>query len=148
MNEKRYIELIEKYFAEEISEEEKVEMEKIFSQDARLRKEFEEQKKVREALKKMKLKEPPREAWDNYWTHVYNRVERKIAWVLISIAAIVLLSYSAIESIENLLRDVQTPAIVRYAIFVLSVGLIILFVSLVREKFFVSKHDKYKEVQR
>jgi hypothetical protein len=28
------------------------------------------------------------------------------------------------------------------------VGLIILFVSLVREKFFVSKHDKYKEVQR
>jgi elongation factor P--beta-lysine ligase len=148
MNEKRYIELIEKYFAEEISEEEKVEMEKIFSQDARLRKEFEEQKKVREALKKMKLKEPPREAWDNYWTHVYNRVERKIAWVLISIAAIVLLSYSAIESIENLLRDVQTPAIVKYAIFVLSVGLIILFVSLVREKFFVSKHDKYKEVQR
>jgi len=148
MNEKRYIELIEKYFAGEISEEEKVEMEKIFSQDARLRKEFEEQKKVREALKKMKLKEPPREAWDNYWTHVYNRVERKIAWVLISIAAIVLLSYSAIESIENLLRDVQTPAIVKYAIFVLSVGLIILFVSLVREKFFVSKHDKYKEVQR
>jgi len=148
MNEKRYIELIEKYFAEEISEEEKVEMEKIFSQDARLRKEFEEQKKVREALKKMKLKEPPREAWDNYWTHVYNRVERKIAWVLISIAAIVLLSYSAIESIENLLRDVQTPAIVKYVILVLSVGLIILFVSLVREKFFVSKHDKYKEVQR
>ena len=74
MNE-RFIYLIEKYFDNELSIDEKTELNSLI-QNEDLKNEFEEQKRVKEVLSKMKLKNPSVEVWDKYWVGVYNKLER------------------------------------------------------------------------
>ena len=39
-------------------------------------------------MSKRELKKPPKEVWKLYWTSVYNRLGRRIGWILLSIGAI------------------------------------------------------------
>ena len=55
INEK-YIVLMEKYLSNDISKEEKKELKDFMNSDSELKTEFEEQKKIKEVLNKMKLK--------------------------------------------------------------------------------------------
>ncbi len=147
MNE-RFIFLLEKYFENNLTDLESQEFETLINSNAKLKQEFEEQKKIKEVLKKMTLKNPSKEAWDGYWLGIYNRIERGIAWIAISIGAIIFFGYASIEAVNSFINDTQTPPIVKVGISILFFGALVLVFSLLREKFFTSKHDKYKEVQR
>ncbi|MDT8322804.1 MAG: hypothetical protein RRA94_01730 [Bacteroidota bacterium] len=105
-------------------------------------------RKVKEATMDLKLSEPVPDVWDGYWKGVYNRTERGIAWVLVTLGAAVLFAWGAIEFVSELWTDSQVPLIVRIGIFTLAGGLFLLFFSVIRERWFASRHDKYKEVQR
>jgi len=146
MNEK-FIYLIEKYFDGELTTDEKNEFDSLLL-DENLRNEFEEQKRVKEVLNKMKLKNPSAEVWDKYWLGVYNKVERGIAWVAVSIGFLILIIYGSIEAVEKFFADTQTPGIVKFGISALVIGGLILLFSVIREKLFTGTRDKYKEVQR
>lgn len=144
----RFIYLTEKYFSGDLDENEKNELKLLIGNNEKLKSEFEEQKKTKEILAKMKLKNPSEEVWDKYWEGIYNRLERGIAWIIISIGAILVLGYSAFESLEKLFADNQISPLLRIGILLLVAGGIILIVSLIREKFFKMKNNKYKEIQR
>ncbi len=144
----RFIILLEKYFENNLTDSESQEFETLINSNAKLKKEFEEQKEIKEVLKKMTLKNPSKEAWDGYWLGIYNRIERGIAWIAISIGAIIFFGYASIEAVNSFINDTQTPPIVKVGISILFFGALVLIFSLLREKFFASKHDKYKEVQR
>ena len=148
MNNNRYIELVEKYFSFEISENEKEELDAILEKDPDKKNEFEEQKKIMEVMKKMTLSNPKKEFWDTYWINLYNRIERGIAWIIISIGAIILFGYGAVKAVSQLIEDTTTPLVIKYGLAILAVGVVILLISLIREKWFSSKKDKYKEIQR
>jgi uncharacterized protein YbjQ (UPF0145 family) len=113
-----------------------------------LKKEFEEQKRIKEVLRKMKLKNPSREVWDSYWMGIYNRIERGIAWVVISIGALLFFGYASYEVVNAFINSTKTPPLAKLGITLLVFGALILIFSLIREKIFTSKRDKYKEVQR
>jgi hypothetical protein len=147
INEK-FVELVEKYFSNDISKEEKIEFEKMLISDSQLQSEFEEQKRIKEVLNKMKLKNPSREIWDSYWMGVYNRIERGIAWVVISIGAMIFFGYASYEIVNAFIKDTQAPVLAKIGISMLVFGGLILLFSLLREKIFTSKRDKYKEIQR
>ena len=147
MNE-RFIILLEKHFENEMTDSESQEFEALINSNAELKQEFEEQNRIKEVLRKMKLKNPSREVWDGYWLGIYNRVERGIAWIAISIGAIIFFGYASIEAVNSFINDTHTPPIVKVGISILVFGALVLIFSLLREKFFTSKHDKYKEVQR
>ncbi|MBI9072173.1 MAG: ferric reductase-like transmembrane domain-containing protein [Melioribacteraceae bacterium] len=147
MNE-RFIYLLEKYFENELLPEEKIEFNSLLENDEELKKEFSEQKKVKEVLSKMSLKNPTNEFWDKYWMSTYNRLERGIAWIVISVGAIILFTYAALEAIEQFFADNSAPIIIKIGIATLIVGFVMLLFSLFREKIFNSAKDKYKEIQR
>lgn len=147
MNEKLII-LIEKYFNKTLTNSEKQEFDTLLNTNPEFKREFEDQKTVKEVLKKMTLKNPSKEVWDGYWLGVYNKIERGIAWIAISIGAIIFFSYASIEFVNAFINDTQTPPLVKVGIGILIFGMLVLVFSLIREKFFTSKHDKYKEVQR
>ena len=147
INEK-FIVLTEKYFSDELSKEEKIELERMLKSDSQLQSEFDEQKNIKEVLNKMKLKNPSREVWDSYWMGVYNRIERGIAWVVISIGALIFFGYASYEIVNAFIKDTQAPVLAKIAISMLVFGGLILLFSLIREKIFSSKRDKYKEIQR
>jgi hypothetical protein len=144
----KFIILMEKYFSNEISNEEKKEFEELINSNSNLKAEFEEQKGIKEVLSKMKLKNPSREVWDSYWMGVYNRIERGIAWVVISVGALIFFGYASYEIVNAFIKDTQAPGIAKIGISMLFFGGLILLFSLIREKLFASKRDKYKEIQR
>ena len=105
-------------------------------------------KKVKEVTDKMKFKKLPEFYWDDYWKHIYNRIERGLSWLLLSIGAIIVLSFAGWEFLDRLIEDSNMHPILKGGIFILTIGLMILVVSIVREKLMVRRVDKYREVER
>ncbi len=132
----------------ELNAEEREELERILGADPRLRDEWNRLSKVKEVTQSMVLRKPPEEVWEDYWASVYSRLERGIGWILVSVGAIVLLGYGAWQGVQALIADVDMPWFLKGAILATSVGLVVLFVSVLREKLFIRVRDPYKDVQR
>lgn len=144
----RFIYLLERYFDNNLTEEERKEFEIMIDKDPGLREEFNEQKRIKEVLSKMKLKNPANEFWDGYWLSIYNRIERGLAWIAISIGAVIFFVYVSIEAVRNFVNDTQTPELVKFGIGLLIFGILVLLYSVIREKITTAKKDHYKEIQR
>jgi hypothetical protein len=144
----RFFYLLEKYLQDNLSVKEKEELEDILRKDPSLKEELAEQKRIKEEINKMQLKNPSNEFWDKYWLSVFNKAERKFAWLLVIIGAIIIISFAAIEAVDQFLKDMQTPLVLKIGIAAFTAGMVVLLVSVVREKFSTYKKDQYKEIQR
>ncbi len=106
-------------------------------------------RKLKEVTMQLQFKSAPDEVWDRYWTGIYNRIERGVAWLLISLGAAVLLTYAGFKAVESLIADPNLELITKVGMIAVIGGLAILLVSLIRERLFTRKTDKYaKEVKR
>ncbi|MBZ0199549.1 MAG: hypothetical protein K8H86_06760 [Ignavibacteriaceae bacterium] len=144
----RFIYLMENYFDDSLPDEEKKELFNLIEQQPDLKDEFEEQKQIKEVLSKMKMKNPSVEVWDRYWFGIYNRIERGLAWIAISIGALIFFGFVSYHTVQSLINDTHTPALVKYGLAAMLFGLLVLALSVIREKYFTYKNDKYKEIQR
>ena len=132
----------------EISFENRAELERGLETDGELRREWESMRRVKEVTAEMGFREPPEEIWGRYWTSVYNKFERGIAWILLSLGTVVVLAYGAWKWVESIWGATDVPLFVRLGILAIAIGLLVLAVSVVREKLFTGKRDPYKEIQR
>lgn len=148
MMEERFFELAEKYLNKNLSQQDRNELEALIIRDPKLKSELEEQEKIKEVIKKMSLKNPGKEIWDSYWLGIYNRIERSLAWIAVSVGVLILIIYGTIEAVNEFVKDTQTPAILKFGVAAIVIGILVLLFSVVREKLYTSKKDKYKEVQR
>lgn len=132
----------------EISESEWAELDRVMEADETLRAEWESLSRVKERTAKLELAKPPDELWEGYMDSVYRRVERGIGWILLSVGAVVLLSYGLWQMIHELIGDVTVPWYVKGGVLAMLIGVVILAVSVIREKYFVFKDDPYRDVNR
>jgi hypothetical protein len=109
---------------------------------------FSEQTKVKEVANTMKFKKLPEYYWDEYWQHIYNRIERSAAWIFTSVGAIIVLSFSAWYFVDAILANKELNIYFKAGIFLLAIGLVILGVSTLREKLMVKRIDKYRGIER
>ena len=133
---------------DEISGEEQAELDRYLARDDNLRREWHSMGQVKEVTSSMAFREPPEEVWETYWTSVYNKIERGIGWIFVSIGAVVVLAWAARIWIETLFEDNGMPLFVKLAILSVTVGFLVLAVSVIREKLFTRIRDPYKEIQR
>lgn len=147
-NSERLRELIVKEVDELTTSDEKLELKSLLNKYPEFIQELNEQKKMQEVSKKMKLKSPSQEVFDSYWMGVYNRIERGIGWIIFSVGAVILITYGLFKFVETLISDSQLETIVKIGIIGVIAGIVIIFVSIIREKLTIRKTDKYKEVQR
>jgi hypothetical protein len=110
--------------------------------------EFEEMGKFEEVMGKMELKKAPKEMWQVYWASVYNRLERRIGWIFLSIGAMILLFFGGYKLVESILQDPSISWFLKAGILAFLAGMVILLVSLAREQFFVRKRERYKEIEQ
>jgi predicted anti-sigma-YlaC factor YlaD len=143
-----YEKLVSSYLDGELSAEQKERFEEHLRICSHCKQELLKFKKLKEVTEKMKFVEPPEKAWGRYWTGVYNRLERGTGWILTSIGAIILLFYGVWRWLQSLIRDFHLALMVKIGILVLAGGLIILLISVIREKVFTYKKERYKEVVR
>ena len=64
----------------------------------------------------MELKNPPKDAWRLYWASVYNRLERRIGWILLSIGAMIILFFGGYKMVEGIIQDPSTPLLLKAGI--------------------------------
>ena len=132
----------------ELSSVEQAELERLLSSDKDLNREWDRLRAVKEVTKTMTFREPPEEVWDTYWVSVYNRAERSLGWLLISVGLIGVMAWAGWQWVDALLTEAEIPIWVKLAIFATVLGGGIVFLSVVRERWFTRKHDPYKEVER
>ncbi len=110
--------------------------------------ELEKMKRVKSMTMRIRMADLEDQEWESYWARIYNRGERFLGWILFSIGAIITLSWGMYQLMAELLRDPTIPVIVRLGIFGVVTGLIVLLVSVARQRFFAWKRDPYREVKR
>jgi len=132
----------------ELEPGEREELDRLLDADPALRREWTRMSAVKEVTGAMTLRRPPGETWDRYFESVYNRLERGVAWTLVSLGAIVLAGYALWHALEGLLASTGLPPVVKVAIFAVLLGGVILLVSVVRERLFVRRTDPYREIDR
>ena len=132
----------------EIDGNEREELEHHLTANPALRAEWQRMERVKEVTSEMEYQAPSNEIWSHYWSSVYSRLERGIGWVLLSIGAIVLLSYGGWKVVQSVITTTDVPWIIRGAILAVLAGFVILTVSVVREKLFMRKSNPYKDVVR
>ena len=93
------------------------------------------------------LREAPREAWDGFQDKVYNRGERGLGWLLLIIGIAVVGGYGLLR-LAVVLLAAAIPVVVRLGVFVAVAGLLVLLVSILRERLFTRKRDRYDDVVR
>ena len=147
-DQQRIKELISSYIDGELSEAQKKSVEDHLKECPECQKEFEEMKKLEEVMSQMELRKPPKETWQVYWSSVYNRLERSIGWILFSIGAIILLFFGGYKAVEGIIQDQTISLLLKVGILAAMAGLVVLLVSLLRERLFVRKRERYKEVEK
>ena len=148
MNHQKIKELISSYNDGELNQEQKKKVEKHLEDCPECRKELEEMRKFEEVMSQMELKKPPEEVWKRYWASVYNRLERRIGWILLSIGAMIILFFGGYKMIEGIIVDPSTPLLLKVGILTALGGIVVLLVSILREQIFVRKRERYKEVEK
>jgi len=111
------------------------------------RDEFGKLNKLNEVTDDMKYFDLPDRLLAGYWHGIYNKIERGIGWMFLSIGAIILLIYGGWILFEKFFNDPTISLTAKIGIGAAIIGLIILLVSIIRERIFSKKHDRYDEVE-
>jgi len=128
----------------EMSAEEKMEYEQHVSACEECAAELASLGRVVELTDELKLRTPDDEFWDGYWESVYRRSERSIGFFFVIAGILLVLFY-------GIFKAVTSPRLLTYegvSVTVILVGLVVIFVSVARERFHESRNDPYKGVRR
>ena len=104
--------------------------------------------RVKEVTMTMGVARPPEEFWDQFKRSPLHRSERGIAWTLIAIGAAIL-GVSALWAWIEAWLAADIPWVMKLASGSVAVGIALLLVSVLRERWVLSRRDPYsKEIER
>ncbi len=132
----------------EMNEDDRRRFEEHLAGCAACAREMEEFRRLKQVTDGIALAEPEERVWQQYWGNVYNRLERGVGWAILSVAGILLLMYGGFVAIEKLIEDPALSIILKVGLLALLGGLAILFVSVLRERFYFWSRERYREVRR
>ncbi len=136
------------YLDNELNEEQKRAFEEHLAGCPDCTRDLAEFRKLKQMTDSVTLVEPEDRVWDQYWSNVYNRIERGLGWILFSVAAIVLLICGGFRAIESIIEDPAVGVLMKIGLLALLGGLVILFVSVLRERVYFWSRDRYRDVRR
>jgi len=111
------------------------------------REEYAKLKNLKEVTDDMKYFDLPDRLLAGYWNGIYNNIERGIGWLLFSLGAVIIISYAGWQFLNGFFYDPSVPFILKIGVGILILGAIFLLVSILRERLFSKKHDRYDEVE-
>lgn len=148
MDNERKRELLTKVVDGVAGEAEKAEFETLAAADPVLKDEYTAMSRIKEVTDAMQYKELPDSFWDGYWNGIYNRLERGIGWVLLTIGLALLSLFGLYVIFKDFFLNGSISILVRVGVFVGAAGALVLLWSVLREVLFARGHERYKEVER
>ncbi len=143
-----YRDLLMGYLDNELDDEQKSRFEQHLAGCRECTEELKEFRKLKAITDEVTLVEPEDRIWQQYWGGVYNRIERGVGWIMFSVAAIILAIYGGYKAIEEMILDPKVEIIIKVGLLALIAGMAILLVSVLRERLYFWKKDRYKDVRR
>ena len=143
-----YKDLMMGYLDNELSNEQRRQFEEHLTGCSECKAELKEFRKLKDITDEVTLVEPEDKIWQDYWSGVYNRIERRVGWIVFSAAAILLAIYGGFKLIEDIITDPSVGMLLKAALLVLIAGLAILLVSVSRERLHFWQKDRYRNVRR
>lgn len=140
--------MIMSYLDNELDEVQKKRFEEHLKGCSECTKELNDFKNLKSITDEVTLVEPEDKLWTDYWSGVYNRIERGTGWIIFSIATIILLTFCGFKIIEEVIENPQVEFVFKIGLVLLIIGVAILFVSVLRERLYFWKKDRYKDVRR
>ena len=140
--------LLSGYVDSELTREERDRLQNHLSHCSECRADLLQLKNLEGVTDVMKNESMPDTFWDTYWLSVYNRLERGVGWVLLSIGAIMLGGFGVYHFVNAFMMDPGVPIVVRLGVSSGALGVLVLTLSLARERIRTWKFDPYKEVKR
>ena len=134
-----------RYIDDEMSSAERETFKKHLDFCSKCKNLLKEMSSLKEVTDSMKIADLPEAVWEKYWSGIYNRIERSVAWFFFILGSLILTGYS----IYNIIRDPSLHNIIGLGVLLVVIGLAILFLSVLREKISVNRADRYiSEVKR
>lgn len=131
-----------------LNHEEQTEFWHFVDTNAECKSEWEEFTKLNKLTGGIQMKLPEQEKWDQYWSNIFNRLERRIGWILFSIGLIILIATGGYYAIEGFLTNPDIPITEKIGLSAFFLGSAVLIISVLREKLTLRKTDKYKDIIR
>src|SRR4030042_1810257 len=100
-----YKDLLMGYLDNELSEEQRRRLEEHLARCADCAGELDDFKKLKAITDEVTLLEPEDRIWQDYWSGIYNRIERSIGWIMFSISAIALIIYCGVRGGEKVSQE-------------------------------------------
>ena len=136
------------YLDNELDEQQKKQFEEHVKGCPECTKELKDFQDLKAITDEVTFIEPEDKLWQDYWGGVYNRIERGVGWIALSLAAIILLIFGGFALIESVIKNPQIQCTIKIGLVLLVIGLAVLLVSVLRERLYFWKKDRYKDVRR
>jgi Putative zinc-finger len=129
---------------DELSLEERLQYQAHVRECDDCRRELDSLGRVVQLTNQLKLRVSDDAFWKGYWESIYRRTERRLGFLFLIGGVVMMLLYL-------LYRALRSPELWSYQgviVAVILLGLIVLFISVARERYHEHKNDPYREVER
>jgi len=117
-------------------------------ESAATRQEIDELRRFIKLTGAMRLKDPPAENWEAFWNSSYNRRERSLGWLLMSLGLAVIIGWLGLQVAVSFWATTVITIWLKVCIVAMIAGGVLIVSSVVRERIFARKHSRYKDVIR
>jgi anti-sigma factor (TIGR02949 family) len=107
------------------------------------RKSYEDMAALRQAVGRLSFGEMSPQQWRKMMNDVTVRSSRGLGWLLYVAGLVILVGFGAYEFVN----DDTVPAIVKTGMVGVVIGLVLLFISVARQRLITRKTDRYKDVE-
>lgn len=133
------------YLDGELDDADRRAFEERLESDPELRRELGEMRQLVSAASDINVPDPPEDVWDSFLDDVYNRLERRVGWLFIIVGMVALTTWAVYLFVVIPWASALTKILCAVPV----VGLTVLFLSVLRERMFIAKTDRYsREVKR
>ncbi len=144
----RYQQLMMGYLDDELDDSEIEELKQHLAGCPECRMELEQFKAVKNLADSSSFSAPEDKFWEGYRAGIYYRLERRLGWFLLSIGSLILSVGVIYSLIHDLIFNSDAPIWIRVGLPITLISLVILLVSIARERYRVRKFERYKDVRR
>jgi len=140
----RFRELMMARLDGEITPEDLRELEEHLAGCEACRQEFEEMERITDLVGEIELPRPSEEEMTMYWPSIYARIERGAGWWLLVAGVVIWVCYGVYAFLTSPGMEALTKVLIALPV----IGVVLLLVSVIRERYHVSKTERYGEIER
>jgi anti-sigma factor RsiW len=140
--------LLSAYVDGELDSEDADRVQQYLNESPQAQREVARLRELKELTSALALKDAPAETWEVFWRAGYHRTERSLGWILLIAGLAIVAVFALYVAIKAILAAASLPWIVKAAVLCGGAGLVVLFVSVLRERLFTRKRTRYDDVVR